>query len=230
MKLLKTIAFTSLLAISSSASATLFSFDINPSTGGSLGGSVESISSTFNDTTQQFVWDVDFQQNSAIDGFWLVVNNGGNPKAASSGELAIIYGDLATGITSTYLYNGLNKSNSITNPGVLIETGTVATSTDSFSLDMSVGAINNFASSPDPDYTGIAYDENIGIWFHFATGSDFDYNQDGDIVDFDFAQQGWYDAANLATTETSTAVSSPSHLGLLALGLFGLAWVRKSRK
>lgn len=229
MNLMKTIAFTSLLAISSSASASLFSFDVNPSTGGALGGQVESISTTFNNMTQQFTWDVDFQQNSNIDGFWLVVNNGPNPKQSSVNELAIIYGDLSTGIASTYVYNGANNANSIVNPAILLQTDSITTLADSFALSMSTDTINSF-SSPDPDYTGIAYDENIGIWFHFATGSNFSYNPNGDIDGFSFGQQGWYDVSNQIADMTSTAVSAPSHLGLLAFGLFGVIGIRKLRK
>ena len=225
MKFLNTIAAVSLLAITASASADLYNFEVNPRTGGALGnGQVENITTSYDSTNERFTWTTDLAQNSDVDGFWLVVNNGPNPKSSDVNELAIMYGDLTTGVLSTYVYNGLNSANSIMNPGVLLQTDSLSSTLgDKFSFDISTASINDWLS-PDPDYTGIAFDEKIGIWFHFSTGSDFTYNAAGDIVGYTFAQQGWYDVAGLNAT---VSVSAPSLIGLFGLAFAGLTLVRR---
>ena len=89
------------------------------------GGTVESINSSFNSVTKRLTFDVLFSgaNNTAsplvTNGFWLVVDNGPNPKT-HSGELAIFYFDAsrvfagtASGPTlTTYGYNGVNANTS----------------------------------------------------------------------------------------------------------------------
>jgi hypothetical protein len=84
-------------------------------------------------------------------------------------------------------------------------------------------AINAWAGG---SYTGISYDESIGIWFHVATGSHFEYDEQGNISDFAFSSQGWYDKAHLPTT---THVSESGIFVLLGLGLMGLTALRQRK-
>jgi hypothetical protein len=135
-----------------------------------------------------------------------------------------MYGDLERGILSTYVYNGSNGPSSIINPAILLQTDVLSSVNDRFSFDISTSAINSWLS-PDPDYTGIAFDEKIGIWFHFSTGSDFTYNSAGDIIGYGFDQQGWYDVANLHATVVD--VSAPSLIALFGLAFAGLTLVRR---
>lgn len=212
------------LTFASLGHAAVYQFEDTAANNGGFGDRLTSISSTFNSDTERFTWDVTFNATGAadVDGFWLVVNNGPNPKSADVNELAIMYGDLETQTLSTYVYNGANNANSINNPGVLLQTDVFSVSADSFSIDIDATAINAWAGG---SYTGISYDENIGIWFHVATGSHFTYDEQGNITDFSFAHQGWYDKANLTTT--TTQVSESGVFALLGLGLMGLAAVRK---
>ncbi|WP_371193312.1 PEP-CTERM sorting domain-containing protein [Glaciecola sp. SC05] len=228
MKILKTLVAVSLLATAAISQASLFSFDTNPATGGSLGSQIDTVSSTFNSTTQNFTWDVGFASDpTPIDGFWLVVNNGDNPKSSNVNELAIIYGDLQTGIASTYVYNGQNNANSINSPGILLQTDTFAVTSNSFSLDIDATTINAWSGANSANYTGISYDAGVGVWFHVASGSNFGYTN-GDITSFSFGQQGWWDAANLVTDELSlNSVSAPSSLAMLGFSLFGLVLLRR---
>lgn len=89
------------------------------------GGTVESINSTFDSSTKRLTFDVLFSgaNNTAsplvTNGFWLVVDNGPNPKT-HSGELAIIYFDASRVFAGTasaptvtvYEYNGVNANTS----------------------------------------------------------------------------------------------------------------------
>jgi hypothetical protein len=229
MKLLKTILLLTCAVAAASSNAGLYEFETNPHIGGNIGDAVDEIRSTFDSSEQTFTWDVDLAHSSnPVDGFWLVVNNGPNPKSSDVNELAIIYGDLTTGVASTYVYNGENSASSINDPAILLQTDTFDTSASSFSLDISTSAINAWASSTSA-YTGIAYDTAIGVWFHLSKGSDFTYNSDGDIVDFSFAQQGWLDFSNGTANDITpaTEVNSPSALVMLGLSLFGLGLYRR---
>lgn len=226
MKYLRSIAAAALVALTASAQAELYSFETNPGTGGALGNNaIHEISSTFDDANQRFTWNTTFNpmpsMPQGVDGFWLVVNNGPNPKSSDVNELAIMYGDLSTGTLSTYVYNGQNSATSINNPGILIQTDTFDTATNGFSLDISTAGINSF-NTGDADYSGVSFDAKIGIWFHFSTGSEFTYDAQGNIVDYGFERQGWYDVANLNASVSPSPVSSPSLIALFGLGIAGL--------
>lgn len=211
-------------ALASWGNAAVYQFEENNVDNGGFGDWVETISSTYNSDSDRFTWDVTFNGAGAagVDGFWLVVNNGPNPKASDVNELAIIYGDMSTQTMSTYVYNGENNINSINTPGILLQTDTFSVSADSFSIDIDATTINAWAGG---SYTGIAYDESIGIWFHVATGSQFTYDANGNIVDFSFGQQGWFDAENLIAKN----VSESGGFALLGLGLIGLTAMRKRK-
>jgi hypothetical protein len=235
MKVLKALAITALVALTPLANASLFKFDVDPVTGGALGNDkIGAISTSFDSVNQRFTWRTQLipptlSNRDVVDGFWLVVNNGPNPKSSNAKELAIMYGDLQNNTLSTYVYNGANNANSILDPGILLQTDSLTTSSFDFSFNISTAAINSW-NSPSQDYTGISFDENIGIWFHFSSGSDFTYTN-GDITGYTFEKQGWYDVANkvavVTPPETSTVeASAPSMFALLSMGLFVLAWRR----
>jgi len=209
--------------MSQSALADLFVFEDLSANNGGFADKLDSVAGSYNDISEQFTWDVEFNADPTdVDGFWLVVNNGPNPKSSNTNELAIMYGDLDTNILTTYVYNGQNSASSWSNPGIYLQTDSFTSDSNSFSIDLNAAAINDWSSNPL--YTGISFDENIGIWFHISTGSNFVY--DGNEIDlYNFSSQGWYDRANL----TTTSVPEPFSFSLLMLGLIGLFAGRRKR-
>jgi hypothetical protein len=83
------------------------------------GGTVETITATFNLMTKRLVFDAYFSGATSggpliTSGFWLVLDNGPNPKA-HPGELAIFYFDaatLASPALTVYAYNGADANTS----------------------------------------------------------------------------------------------------------------------
>lgn len=226
---IKHLLISGLLFLSTSVSATVYMYeDLNANNGG-FSDRLASVTSTYNDVTEVFTWDVTFNSNPTdVDSFWLVVNNGPNPKSSDVNELAIMYGDMDTGVLTTYAYNGLNNANSIINPGILLQTDTFNTTSNSFSINIDATNINAWnAPETAPDYTGIAFDDKIGIWFHIATNSTIGYNTAGDtITSYSYGQQGWYDKADRMTT----TVPEPMSFIMLGIGLLGFSSARRIRQ
>ena len=224
MNNLKAVITGVLLVASYSASATLYQYTDLSANNGGMSDRLDSVTATFNSDTEAFTWDTTFNSDPTdVDGFWLVVDNGPNPKSSNVNELAIMYGDMATGTLTTYVYNGVNSANSWNTPGIYLQTDTFTVTDDSLSLAIDATAIN--AWSADPAYTGISFDDNIGIWFHVSTGSNFSYDSQGLITSYGFSQQGWYDLAN----QSATVVPEPATTALLGLGLFAMGFSRVRR-
>ena len=226
IKSLKIICAFLSLAFAHSASATLFTFQENPSNGGgTLGSELVSINSTFNDATQLFTWDAAFTPTNTVKSFWLVVNNGVNPKESDVNELAIMFGDLTTGRLSTYVYNGKNSATSWNSPGELLDSNltSLMSTVNGFSISLDTTNINAHGYDPVPagESNGIAFDSKIGLWFHFSDRA-IDFDQNGRITQYNVGNQGWRDAANL-----TTSVPAPAALALLGFGIIAMRLFRK---
>ena len=220
------------MGIVESAQATTFKFHRNGAGGGALGPNFESVETTYNDATEELTWSSTFS-STAIDGAWLVLNDGPNPKQNEDEELAIFYLDGLTNRLTAYEYNGKNDSNSWFDQDFIQSWDNAVNVVDnggertlSFSIDAT--DVNEYGVLQDPlwqDWKGAQFDEKIGIWFHAVQGLDTAYNGD-ELTQFDFTSQGWYDIGNQMTKP----VPEPGTLGALAVGLLGLLRLSQRKK
>lgn len=249
MKKQQLIAVCGLVALmATQASATVWNFDLTPRVGGgpgygysANGGSVKNISSKFNDVSEKLVFEATFgnsSNGSLPDGYWLVLNDGPNPKGTSD-ELAIFYFD--TGVTNdgvakltAYAYNGVNGNSSFKDgsgasgtqaPDKIASSLTTsnfvnqlkvtnnANGTRTMKFDINAALINNHDPKygPASNWFGTGFDNKVGIWFHPVDGLDARYGTDGFLTKFDFSAQGWVDGSNLE------AVPEPFTMAGLAL-------------
>jgi len=205
--------------------------DDNPYLGGHLNGEqLLNINSSFDANNTQFSWEYTISgNNSDNDGFWLVVNDGSNPKGNEN--LAILYGDLANDTLTAYKYDGNNGYGSYNQPNALLDSWTGVFTTQNgtgnktVSFDIDVNTVN---SALGGGWQGISYTDSIGIWFHPTVNSNFTYNQTGGIQSFTPGSSGWHDVGNQATI--ASAVSAPSVFLLLFAGLSGLVVATKRRR
>jgi len=214
-------------------SATLFSFQCPVDCPESDGGGLLTQSEvTFDDVLLDFTWSATYQESNGRlpDGFWLVVSEG-RARNQSEDGLAILYGDGATGRVSAYVYDRDAKRDSFTSPALFIATFEGAVSFTDLSngerqleLALNVSAINSFL--PDPNWKGVAFDEDIGIWAHASTGTEIVFDDVGQVLDFSKIDDSSYDRANQETV----VIPEPGSLMLLAAGLIGLFRVAASNR
>lgn len=225
-------AVTATLLSVSGASATIFTKDYHDA----------GVWNAFDDEKQTY--SMKFTDDGSKDGFWLVVSAGQNPKTHAT-EYAILYGDRAADRITAYTYDGQNSSRSFQD-GTKLATYENAFSTSGgmtlFSLD--VADIN--AAYDTPDWQGVQFGPETGIWFHQTAGTEFTYDDAGDITSFGFDNQVWLDTSlqgtNVRTCRhagqyycgTSTtptgggSVPAPGGLALILIGLAGFGMRRKA--
>jgi len=251
-------AIASAIGLASSAQAgniIQYNFEITSPPGDSNGGVIDTISSAFRPADNHFEWTVRFS-NQVSQGYTLALSPGPNPKG-TSGELALLYFDatnIGAPIVSVYGYNGLNNPSSFNDgsqaAGIQTPDRIVSSLVDaSFIMEASVVddglggrtmtlimdatavqdyVVINTAPDPDTEWTGLAYGEGIGIWFHPFRNLNTGYHANGAGEGYLSAwsgTQGWYDTSD--ETTTTTFVPAPGSAALIALS--GLLVARRKR-
>lgn len=213
------------LLTSVSANATTFTVNgIQPGSAGGYGTSITKWLASYTDTAgaQRLTLDVAIgSELVSDDGFWLVLNNGGNPKNISD-QLVILYGDVKTNRITAYNYNGQNSPSSYqTNSRYLATFNNAFTLLNSheYTFDINVTALNNINL---PNWKGIQFTDSAGIWFHASRNENATYN--GNLITFYSGDDGYLDTDHTPTTRTP----EPGSLALLGLGLAVIGW-RKRR-
>lgn len=196
-------------------------------------GKYSNILATFNDETDVLNWSSTFtrKNNQLSDGAWLVLSDGENPKN-NVDEYAIMYLDAANEKVSIYNYDGRNKASSYETEDFLGSTAlnVIRNGNDEVTFEFSLDAtdINN-NTNYGPDWKGIAFGEEIGIWFHNTAGLHTSYGANGELLEFNSRRSGWYDTTKGLPTIVSAA-SVPEPGSVAALAVFGVAAATKLRK
>jgi hypothetical protein len=209
----------------------------------------ESLSTTYDELTQTLTWSSSYSGNHNLDGGWLVLSDGPNPKHQDL-EYAIFYLDTDANRLTAYAYNGQNNATSYSSNPFLGSWENVIETQDYFAFDensqqvarqdisfaINVANLNagqdqdgNAIPGLDPSiWKGAAYGNNVGIWKHFGTNTNATYDSNGEITSFSSWDQ-YFDTGSLATlreerndevVEAPEPVASIGILGAVAaLGL-----------
>ncbi len=195
----------------------------NPA-GSDNGGDIKNVTTSFDSKTNEFSFSMKVEDIS--EGFTLAINGGANPKGHEA-EMALFYFD-ASGVNpiiNVYAYNGLNTQtswfdgsksdgvqpadailNSIANAdlfsNVSVTTDGLGNKIFSFTMDATIIQNHNTISGPDGEWSGVAFEDAIGMWLHPVEGLGTSYDADGFLTDWSIESQGWYDTSYQNTTET----------------------------
>jgi hypothetical protein len=185
--------------------------------------------------SETFTWNSVFEKNnnSLPNGGWLVISDGPNPKGQAK-EFAIFYMDAVKNKLTAYAYNGENNSNSFKNNPFLGSWDNVLNVVDDgnkrsigFSLDV---AGINARTDIDPEWKGVKFDKNVGIWFHAAKNVNATYNTNGSLKSFS-STAGWFDTESLGTTSMTSTKEVPEPITgtIAAVSALGMGSTLKKR-
>jgi len=238
------------------AHATIWEFTEPASVYGNNVGDITNLTGRYNTVSETFSWTFDIERNAQGDlanGFWLVLNDGPNPKGIPN-ELAIMYfdaTDINAPVLTVYTYNGQRAPtgdnswddgngdgvggdpdpifSSITDVGTTFNLIAQENSADSLTLGFTIDATGINAHDPlfgdAADWEGVRFDELIGFWFHPSILGTTAYDLNGFLTQYDVIKRGSFDRTNVQTTE----VPEPSSMLLMLAGM-GLAVRRKKQR
>lgn len=204
-------------------------------------GVMEAITASFDDATNQLTWSATFSASQVWPGllpsaFTLALTPGPNPKGID-GELALIYFDAQgpSPVLTAYGYNGKNGASSffdgsgaagvqppdpivsslLNNQIALTDTlNPNGTRTLGFSMDASLINTHVPLYGNPADWTGIAFGQQIGTWFHPLGVVNSTYSQ-GFLTEWRPEITGWFDGAyNETVPEPTTAAFALAGLAL----------------
>ncbi|MEM8642966.1 MAG: PEP-CTERM sorting domain-containing protein [Cyanobacteria bacterium P01_G01_bin.54] len=201
----------------------------------------QTIKTTYDDVSQQLTWRSKFTGTQAINGGWLVISDGPNPKDHTK-EYAIFYLDGLNQRLSAYAYNGQNNSLSWQTNEFLqswsdaLTIGQDAQGNTEFSFSINAAAINA-RQDIDPEWRGVNFANNVGIWFHSSELAAIAYTDSRiSSMTWGVGPEGWYDTESLLTTQQPSGpvrqeqVPEPTlMLGMAIAGGWGFLGRKRSR-
>ena len=180
-----------------------YQYSIDNPPGSANGGDIKNITTCYDENTNQFSFEMKIDDVS--EGFTLAINGGPNPKGHAN-EMALIYFDASGSepVVTIYNYNGQNTQtswqgseivSSITSADIFsnISVTTDGSGNKIFSFDMDATTIQEFSN--DPDWTGVSFADQLGMWLHPVKGLDTDYDSDGFLTQWSTNGTGWYDTS-----------------------------------
>ncbi len=212
-------------ALSTTVFSPVYTFSKDNPPSNDNGGDIKNVTTSFDSGSKEFTFTMKIEDIS--EGFTVALNGGPNPKGHEA-EMALFYFD-ASGvdpIVSVYAYNGSNTQtswfdgskasgiqpadtilNSIANAALFsnisVTTDGLGNKIFSFTVDATDILNHDPIYGPDGEWSGVAFEESLGIWLHPVQALGTSYDQDGFLLDWSSEGQGWYDTS-WQDTEIST--------------------------
>lgn len=248
MRLISALAAATVLAAATPAAAASFTFSVDmprSGAGSDTIGQIQTLAFGYDDGGSALTASQTLDASGSIEvnanqgmptGGWFVLSDGRN--AREENGLAILYMDFASGSVVAYEYDGslgafgyrtYQQQDRYIATYENAVTTSVMNGVFSFAIDdLDVSLIQSF--SDDAAYTGVSFDEQIGIWFHLATFNAIEVGADGRIVSFAPRADSYYDiVGQSAVADPLNPVPLPAGGVLLLTGLGGLAAARLKR-
>ena len=232
LQALRSVLLVTLLSSPLHAFAALYVHESGPGDFGlpAHNASYDDIFTSYDDASGMLHWDVTNAVKDGegpMDGYWLVINAGGNPKQSNVNELAIFYADISSADPAdhrlwVYAYNGENNSQSWDTPGIFPGDSSSSLSSDGTGFTIDTALINGFSDPAiDPlTWRGASFDGTVGIWFHPLWDLFTSTDDQGHLTQFAYQMQSWYDISSVPTN--TPQVPLPSAFLLFCSGLIGL--------
>ena len=201
-------------------------------------GKVYNVAGSYDEHNQTLSWST--TASKGWESFWLVINNGGNPKSlAQEGKLGMIYFDRNHGNETLSVYQYTSAGGNSWKNGQLIASSEID---DSFILDMGFETqgnkrtgsftldVSGINTAMGGGWQGLMFDDTVGLWMHLfdVRKPGAKYGHDGELMTWNFKKHGWVDTDGFSTEHTNAVPTPTAALaGLAGLGL--LANRRKQR-